>query len=299
MNKASKKHHYLPRHYLRGFVNEEGLFYIYDKLNDRILPDPLPPDSSFFENNLNTVSFPNGKSSDVLEDLYSKIERLSWGPLDIIRRSNYQTTIEPIDGMHLFLFISFLYWRLPCNIGYVDALSKKFFDKDDKNFDFVKIVGKKGDLLPEDINKILKESDFFRKSSRLLLPFAPLYKSNWNEKLINNWRFLYSGDKQNWYMVGDNPILTIGETDHDPVNCLNEFIFPVSGDIMLVNTNKPVADDMPPEWIIRCNIGLIEKADRFIACPCRDFLSISVEFYKIYVQNNRKHLIHQRILEMI
>lgn len=106
-NNPSKKHHFLPRHYLRGFVNSEDCFFIYDKQNDNILPKPLTPDAVFFENNLNTVTFPEGESSDFLENLYTEIENQSWATLDNIRNSSSKTPIQLFDKMHLFLFYYF------------------------------------------------------------------------------------------------------------------------------------------------------------------------------------------------
>jgi len=82
-NTPSKKHHYLPRHYLKGFTNSENRFFVYDKERENIFVSS--PDAAFFENNLNTVTFPNGDSSDFLEDMYTEIENQFWGPFDRIR----------------------------------------------------------------------------------------------------------------------------------------------------------------------------------------------------------------------
>ena len=62
--KPSRKHHYLPRYYLKGFADEKNSFFVYDKTNDNIFKSS--PNSIFFENNLNTVSIKNGQTSDFL-----------------------------------------------------------------------------------------------------------------------------------------------------------------------------------------------------------------------------------------
>lgn len=283
-NNRSKKHHYLPRYYLRGFVDSEGCFFVYDKQNDKILPKPLTPDVTFFENNLNTVIFPNGKRSDFLENLYTEIENQSWGALNKIRSSNRKTPIQLLDRMHLFSFLLFLHWRLPSNVEHVEELSKNFFAKDNKNLNYFTLRSKSGECIAKEIVDKIRNSSAFKKASKQILPFAPFYNSRWSERLNSNWRFLYTGDGNSWYLVGDNPIITKGGNDHDPMNCLNEFVFPVSGKILLVNTNKPVDKDLSPEFVIQFDVSIIERAQRFVACQNRDFLKALIKNYKVYVQ---------------
>jgi hypothetical protein len=100
--KPSKKHHYLPRYYLKGFTDKEGSFFVYDKHADKIFP--TSPDTAFFENDLNTVILPDGSSSDFLERFYTEIENQSWSSLDSIRNFTPNTPIELSDRMNLFLF---------------------------------------------------------------------------------------------------------------------------------------------------------------------------------------------------
>ncbi|MGA2361075.1 MAG: DUF4238 domain-containing protein [Candidatus Aminicenantales bacterium] len=293
----SKKHHYLPRHYLRGFVDSGNCFFLYDKLNDKILPNPLTPDAAFFENNLNTVFFPMGGSSDYLENLYALIENESWGPLDNIRNSTNKTKIRLLDKMRLFLFLLFLHWRLPGNIKYVEELSKDFFVADN-DLCFFTLKSKSGENVPKEVLDLVRNSAAFKKSSKLMLPFAPFYDGNWSER-IEKWRFLYTGDSANWYLVGDNPIITKGDNDHDPVNCLNEFVFPVSGRILLVNTDQPIKRDMPPEFVVQVNVSIIERAQRFAACQNRDFLEALTKYYRGYVNFKRTDVIISDMFDML
>ena len=93
--KPSKKHHYLPRHYLSGFTNTDGGFFVYDKISGKIYS--TSPSASFFENDLNTVKYQDGSSSDFLEGLYTEIENRSWPSFDRIRDSNHKTPINPLD----------------------------------------------------------------------------------------------------------------------------------------------------------------------------------------------------------
>jgi len=278
----SKKHHYLPRYYLKGFTDSRNYFFVYDKQKDRILPNALTPDTFFFENNLNTVILPNGTYSDFLEDSYTEFEVQTRGSLDTIRNSNIKTPIQLIDMMHLFLFLLFLHWRLPSNIKYVEELSKKFFVADYKDLNCFTIKNKNGKTASKEIIDKIKNSTAFKKTSKLIIPFAPFYDGRWGERL-KNWRFLYTGDENNWHLVGDNPIITKGNSDHDPVNCLKEFVFPVSGKILLVNIGNPISKDFPPELVLQFNISIIERAQRFVACQNKDFLEALIKFYKLHI----------------
>src|SRR5205807_2068128 len=143
-----------------------------------------------------------------------------------------------------------------------------------------------------------RSSSGFKKAMRVLAPFAPFFRNeDWGETL-DNWRFLYSGGNKSWYIVGDNPIVTEGHYDHDPINCLKEFVFPVSGRILLVNTHKPINKDFPPEIVVLSNLAIIERARRFVACHHKGFLEALVEQYKLSVKHKMTHLTIPHIFQI-
>ena len=291
----SKKHHYLPKYYLKGFTNSKNGFFVYDKQADKIFY--TSPNATFFENNLNTVILPKGNSSDFLEELYTSIENQSWNSLDSIRKSTSKTPIELLDRMHLFLFLLVLHWRLPSNIKYVENLSTKMFSENNK-LNFLSLKYRNGVDAPKEIKEMLKNSPAFKKASRLIAPFAPFYQRNWSDGL-HNWRFLYTGDAKNWYLVGDNPLITRGKYDHDPQKCLEKFVFPVSGKILLVNIKKPLNKAPSVEFTILFNIGVFQRAKRFIACRNKKFLEVLSQHYKIYTRSGRTKTIIPEIFKTL
>ena len=295
--KPSKKHHYLPRCYLNGFTNSKNSFFVYDKQKDNVFL--TNPGGAFFENNLNTVTFPEGDSSDLLEEAYTGIENQCWGSLNKIRESNHKTPIRLSDGMNLFLFLLFLHWRLPSNIEFVEILSEKAF-VDNSEFDWFRLVNKSGEKAPKEVREIIKNSQAFKKAFKQIVPFVPFYKDeDWAARIVN-WRFFYTGDNKIWNIVGDNPIITRGDSDHDPVNCLNEFAFPVSGKILLVSINKPVNEVLPPAFAIEFNAAMIERSQRFVACQNRDYLEDLIEYYKkVYVQFRKTNTIIPDMFKML
>ena len=287
MQKPSKKHHYLPRHYLEGFTDEQGGFFVYDKHQDRIFPSA--PGDTFFETNLNTMTLPSGKQSRALEDAYTFVESMSWPTFDQIRDSTAMTAVPYSDRLGLFLF---LHWRLPGNAKYAEQLADQAFRGEGTPFDYFLIRREDGAPAPQASLDALRSSSAFKKSMRILAPFAPFFKDEkWEEDVVN-WRFLYSGGTNGWYMVGDNPIVALGQSDHDPMRCLNEFIFPVSGSILLVNIKPPITQGFPPEFVVRYNGALIQRAQRFVASRNEEFLRNLVQYYMM-------HAVHERQGEMI
>jgi len=293
---ASKKHHYLPRHYLTGFTNSEGVFFVYDKEKENIFVSS--PDAAFFENNLNTVTFPNGGSSDFLEEMYTEIENQSWGPFDRIRESTYTTPIVLPDRMHLFLFLSFLHWRLPSNIAFAEKLSEKTFS-DGGEFDYFKIASKSGQTVPKEVIEMLKNSKAFKKIFRQIIPFIPFYKDKDWAKRLGNWRFFYTGDNKSWYIVGDTPIIAREDRRHDIVNCLKEFMFPISEKILLINVEPPVGGGLSPEFGIEFNTAIIQQARRFVACQDKSFLEALIKYRGSYAQYDKTNTIIPGLFKMV
>ena len=283
----SKKHHYLPRHYLKGFTNLDGSFFVYDKQTKKIFASN--PDNSFSENNLNTVRI-HGQDSDFIEKMYSQIEGKVWSALDNIRDSEHKDKVEDLDKMNLCLFLATLHWRLPQNTPNVEFLSKRFFS-DDANFKHFTLNSGTSKSVPAQIVDAIRNSDGFKKSARLLIPFTIFQDENWSES-IANWAFSYPGDGKQWHMIGDNPLITEGFNDGDPKKFLDRFIFPVSGRVMLINNGTRLTlKELPEAFLLQFNTALVHKAERFVACPRKDLLEAVVKFYDHYVSQNMTHLI--------
>lgn len=123
--KISRKHHYLPRYYLRGFANEKERFFIYDKKEDKFFGST--PNNSFYQSDLNTINFSKTKKSDFLEAMYGKIESNARSALDHIRKSDNKAIIDPLDKAHVFFFLLCLHWRLPSNFSFLENHVSKLF----------------------------------------------------------------------------------------------------------------------------------------------------------------------------
>jgi hypothetical protein len=294
--KPSRRHHYLPRHYLRGFAGDDGSFFVYDKQNGAIFP--TSPDAAFYENDLNTVILPNGSRSDFLEDLYTGVENQSWDSLDNIRRSALSTPIDLMDKMNLFLFLSFLHWRLPGNSEFSGELSQRFFGPDNR-LSYFNLKSRTGASVPKEIIEKIKSSPAWKKAAKGIVAFAPFFSGGTWSADLENWRFLYPGDDKNWYIVGDNPIITHGPNDHDPLICLKEFIFPVSGRILLISFSGRIREVLPPAFAIQYGAAIIQRSQRFVACQDKAFLTALVKHYGLYVRFGKAGTIITELFDML
>jgi hypothetical protein len=176
MRERTVKHHYLPRHYLKGFTADNGSFWVYDKQRDKMFESN--PGATFFENDLNTMVSPQGTASDFLEELYTAMENQVWESFNKIKDSTSKTPIELWDKMYLYFFLLFLHWRLPSNIAYAEQLSEEAFSEDTNDLSFMVIRDRTGREVPSPIIEEIKRSDGFKKTMRVIAPFVPFLGTN-------------------------------------------------------------------------------------------------------------------------
>lgn len=292
----SKKHHYLPRNYLKGFTNDEGLFYVYDKKNDVIFDKPVNPASVFFEKNLNTLVFPNGEVSDIIEKHYTEMESSTNESLNRIRNVKDRGPIDKLDWAYLFYYLNELYWRLPCNIKHANTILKDFFE--DERFKIFKLVHKNGKEVSRDYKSELTNNSIFKKTSKLMLMFAQLSNPNLDEK-VNNWDIYNVYNIENPFIIGDNPIITSGVYDNDPEKCLDECFFPISSDKLFVSTYNSRKKHLTTDLIVYIGLSILHRAQRFIAGPELEYLILLIHDYKRIIFQKEEHLIVNKLFNMI
>jgi Protein of unknown function (DUF4238) len=294
--KQSKKHHYLPRHYLKGFADGEGGFYVYDKVNDRTFY--TNPDASFFENDLNTFVLSKGQRSAVLEGLYTDIENHCWPGFDRIRASDQRTSIAYQDKVFTSIFITSLYWRVPSKIETAAKWLELAFT-DTSPIDYFTLKHKGGGVIPEEMVNAIRGSEAFKKTFRTILSMAPFLKDKECARKLNNWRFLYSPDPGGFNIVGDNPVLIRNEARGDPATLLDEFIFPISGTITLVQTTPTLTRATFGEFTVQLGIAMIERARRFVLSRNREYLQTLARLHHVVSGSGGAHTIVESLFEML
>ncbi len=111
----SSRHHYIPQFLLKGFTNDQGLFYVYDKQKDKILSKPMSTKAVFFEKDRNTIELEPGKYSALIEEvLFKKIDNDLGRIVKHFQNMNLDTEELKDEEMGQFLlFLITLFWRLP------------------------------------------------------------------------------------------------------------------------------------------------------------------------------------------
>lgn len=251
------------------------------------------------KNNLNTFKYDDEKQSDFIETLYTQTENSFWPYFDKIIATTHKDEIQLLEKMNIFFFLLFLHWRLPKNTERAREYSEKMFTE--KGFDFVKIVGPKDEIdKTKKITELIKNHPDFVKVVKTFLPFSPFYnrEEGWSEKLLN-WRFLYTEDKESWWICGDSPIIIPEKNNHNPNNCLDSFVFAISGRILIVATEKPIKKGTSGKLWIEHGNAVIEKSERFIVCKSKERLTTLVNFHKMYVKHGQTHTIVPELFETL
>ncbi len=296
---VSKKHHYLPEFYLKGFTNEDGRFSIYDYKQKRIKKNLFYPSTHFFDNrNLVTVE---GEVTDIPEKLYSAIDERH-APLIKKMQTNRDVLNPTVDELlSLQEFISSIFWRIPKNNEYYieQYKSNPLFTKNLGLFN--KITGE----FDKSVTEKIINTEAFIKSIKSALPIILMHNSAINNSDIENWQFCYNdrGD----FITNDNPIVFRKRNPNDIFD--SEFIFPISKHHLLIRTYKKIDRiNIPAPIMSLIQLLIFAQGDTYCCSPDRDsFLRVIGEVPNLQMDNenlfeileNEKYLsaIHQAWLD--
>ena len=273
---ASKKHHYLPQFYLKGFTDNEGNYYVFDKKTEEIRKtNPL---NSFFVNNRNT-SIMKEERFVLLEDIYAQFDSLTAPQLEKIRNSTIEDLDLATEAFHrVKMFITQMYWRVPRS----DEEFEKMIDKltfADAGFDIKnKTTGKS--VATEELQKQLKEADLFRKMYRIFLPLIS-YQEKYRMNDFENLRVYFRPNK--FQLTSDNPLIIKEFKDFRSLN--EEMFFPISCDKIFVHTKQPKPKNLPNMFLLDLDMMQIQQATRFVCCSNKEYLEYLINNLYSYSKN--------------
>lgn len=271
VNKISKRHHYLPKCYLKGFTRNGKQLFIYDKKKDEVRPGNI--ENSFVLWKRNTVTFPNGRTSDFLENAYADIESDSayLFPM-IIDSAADHVPYDDLDKLKLALFISTLFWRVPSIDARIQGLIQNEGFKNRKFY--LKYPDGWSDEDKQRMEKLLLDEPSFQKMYPMMLIFEPFLKENYS-LFLEDWKFYYHDPGR--FFAGDNPLITRVNTE--PNMILNEFILPLASNrILIASKGKPL--QVEREWTLYVNLQLLDQSERYVCSNDEDFLRAVVGLYK-------------------
>jgi hypothetical protein len=275
-NKPPKFHHYVPKTYLKHWLDDSDLIYIYNKKTGTI--KAISIDGQYFgKNNLNTITYPDNTKGYWVEKTYSDIEKLISPSLDKIASSHISnfSDVTHEDKLMLSLFVAIQFWRLPSSTDFVrssidsgDFASMALSVSDKKTGERIK----KDDLTS--FYEHISSTDLFQKAYPALRPLLDLTKEDTFSSL-KSWVFYYREPRLN--ITSDNPILYI--TAPTPETILNDFILPISPGVMLISSGSELAE-LNPGLPNNLNILQICNANQFVVSSNKKYLTLLVDEYE-------------------
>ena len=258
---TSKRHHYIPQFYLKGFLNESNKFYVFDKVSGEIRKSiPL---NSFFENHRNTGTIGNKKLT-ILEEMYSHFENDFAVHLEKIKLVSKLDEILPETFVNTVRFITFLFWRIPDNDEKIERIiSEQTFAE--AGFDLIDKKTGKGAV--KELQEEMKNIDMFRKMYRIIIPISSFLDGKWKSD-NENWRIYTRGNRNN--LTGDNPIIIEKFINSHILD--SDLLFPLSSNKCLIHTKRPKPEQLPREFMFYVDLLILEQSKRFVCCSDKEYL---------------------------
>lgn len=267
--KESSRHHYVPQFYIKGFLNDKGITYVYDKQTDKIWSNEIRPKGILYHRDRNTI-YNEKDSSSVIEDFWYKwLDNDCSSIIEIFRESENKEDLHSIDNISkLQFFLIHLMWRLPK----FDFAFNYLFENAEK-------LNSCGEILQFD-NALMK--DAFMKAERLKLP-NKIIKEITNQKQASEFHSKLFVIKSDNFLLGDYPMVYKVEPNSFDNIIAKEVIFPISSKRLYVLSNKPGLN-FNFSQTTTLNTLIIEQSVRFVCSPDKSFLEKSVDFYKKQTQ---------------
>lgn len=286
MYKNSKNHHYIPKLYLSGFVNDIGKLKVYDKLYSNFLKDKQTPRTSFFTKDLNTTIF-NGVKTDQIEKLYGKVESPFGEFFNLLRSEASNNDLITSEGVYLIkLFISVQFCRLP------------IFDEYLENYINNLDLSHYGNCLEfnginlgtnDEVYNLLASNPCYRKSFKCFVLPILMFDLSPKEDELKHWKyFKVSDDEKGWanILISDNPLLI--EDFANLFNFQTKLILPLSKSQFIVfSPNSKNINVLSPLFSTQLAMLTYAQSERYVAGTSREFMEEVIRlFYKVYGVKN-------------
>jgi hypothetical protein len=277
----SKKHHYIPRFYLKGFTDKENKYFVYDKNTGNIYRSN--PENTFAENHRNTAIIEDQNTKelrkmDLAEHMLSRFDSKAASALHDIVNSSPEDSILSPERLYAIQFLIFsVFWRTPINDGLRNAIIKNLSFKDLGFGIFDEKTGKRH----IETEEMLRGLDAWVKLYPALLPISSFTKK-FNKINKDEWRIYYH--KTDLHIITDNPIIFHKEFK-DLSSLQEELIVPLSSKILLIATKKTKPKNLPPIFNLQVDLLLFHQAGRYAASSDKTHLEFLAKTSKEYLTN--------------
>lgn len=203
----SKRHHFLPVFYAKGFANPDGFFYVFDVIKNVFKNNgrKFAPSTQFYEHYGNTTTL-GGTNDNYIEEQYSQIDKQMAAIIQKVAAGG-RNNLNEHEWQMIQYFVNIIYWRIPANTQKV----KDYIDNATSLKDFRMLLKDQttGELASEnehsELLKKIKEDREFYKYIKLALP-AITYPEIF-AKEFNNSATIFTFPFELPKLLGDNPII--------------------------------------------------------------------------------------------
>lgn len=288
----SKRHHYIPEFFIKGFVGEDKLLSVFNKQTGKLEYMRKSPKQVFFEWNRNTFSI-NGEDSDFVEKLYQSRENKFSTTYKKITEKQESIELPPYELMQLMYFITELHWRVPNQ----DNEFKDYIENLTPTNSILRIKDKNtGENVPVEIfNKIVNEPAFI-KSSKLLRATEDIIQIVKNESL-KNWKLYYvAPNNTQVHLLSDNPVIL---KENNNSNILkSELIFSLSKGKTIYHTNGKSLNIIPAGNRVNVDLLAFIQADKFVGGPNAKYLEDISKLAQYYDTEKRINSLKEKVFSI-
>ncbi len=276
----SSRHHYIPIFFLKGFTNDKGEFFVFDKQKNMLLNKPFRPKSYFYEPNRNTVNI-EGEETDFIEKVYSKIDTLCASTFNKLQNP-IREKLNHSDLWKIITFINVLNWRTPHIDQHFNTYLETLSSNERKFKIFDKATGE--DVTQEVYDVISKDENFIKayRSSIGLVNFTHI-----KDQFIDDLKFYYSSENT-FHVCGDNPLICISPMNIDQINTV--FLIPLTKNIVLVHKNDTRLETISSELRIKIDILIFMQSEKYICSANKDYLNTLAFIARTYDNNGLENL---------
>ncbi|MFV5692906.1 DUF4238 domain-containing protein [Flavobacterium sp. LT1R49] len=287
--KYSKRHHYIPVFFLKGFADDEGLIYIYDKVKDSILLKQKP-ESKFYEKDLNNYKTRDGILLTIEEPYYTPLDTRLSPIFSKIQSGDINQTLTALEKFEVLYFINHLFWRSPqSNKLFIELVNKEGLSN--KYFGFKNENGEKVDdnQIPEIKTQVLQDVEIQKMFKQMIALSDGSFEES--KRLFDKWYVITLTNEESSFLVGDYPFL-INNSNISMNNVFDEMIFPLSKNKLLILSDKS-PNFLDGILFTNINSCVIAQSKRFVASSNEKQLKNAIEHYKASIESNTE----QKIIE--
>jgi hypothetical protein len=280
--KKSSRHHYIPQFYIKGFVNDNGDTFVYDKQDDRIWKRQIKTKGIFYDWDRNTVRNDLEESSIIEDEWFKWLDNTCSLIIEKFRLSKNSEDLHNYDNVSgLQFFLINLLWRIPK----FDYAFEFLFDKAEK-------LDSNGNPINFSNQNYL---DGFKKVERAFLP-NKIIKDITKQNLTSGFYSKLFDENQDVLLLGDYPMVYRNEPNSFDKIISKEVLLPISSK-KLYAISASSGLDFSFKKITTLNSIIIDQSTRYVCSPDKDFLKKSVEFYKMQTEKLPRSFLIETLFE--